>query len=116
MTKEKKATIRSEVLDELLQGCSPLPTQEELFGPNGVIKQLSKMLIERCLQAEMTTHLGDEKNERAEEEQPNHRNGSSHKTRHLRPGASRNRHSTGSKGQLSSIVSQKVPDEFNGFQ
>jgi transposase-like protein len=32
-------------------------------------------LIERCLQAELSTHLGYEKNQRAEEARPNHRNG-----------------------------------------
>jgi hypothetical protein len=42
MTKKKQTTIRSEVLDELLQGCSALPTQEDLFGPEGVIKQRSR--------------------------------------------------------------------------
>lgn len=32
-------------------------------------------MIERCLQAELSTHLGYEKNQRAEEARPNHRNG-----------------------------------------
>ncbi len=80
MTKEKEPSIRPELLDELLQGCSALPTQEELFGPNGVIKQLTKGLMERCLQAELTSHLGYEKHERTPQEKANHRNGSTNKT------------------------------------
>lgn len=79
MTKKKQTTIRPEILDELLQGCSTLPTQEDLFGPEGVIKQLSKALIERCLEAELSTHLGYEKHERGAEEKTNTRNGFSRK-------------------------------------
>lgn len=80
MTKDPPPNIRAELLDELLQQCSAQPTQQELFGPEGIIKQLSKALIERCLEAELTTHLGYEKHERAADEKPNHRNGYSNKT------------------------------------
>lgn len=80
MTKKKQTTIRPELLDELLQGCSALPTQEDLFGSEGVIKQLSKALMERCLEAELSTHLGYEKHERGSEEKTNMRNGFSRKT------------------------------------
>ncbi|HEU5380244.1 MAG TPA: hypothetical protein VFV38_32865 [Ktedonobacteraceae bacterium] len=48
----KDTMISTTLVDELLQRCPPLPTQEDLFGPDGVIKQLSKALIERCLEAE----------------------------------------------------------------
>ena len=41
MTKETTSTIRPELLDELLQGCSAMLTQEELFGPDGVVKHLA---------------------------------------------------------------------------
>jgi hypothetical protein len=54
----KDTTIPTTLVDELLQGCPPLATQEDLFGPDGVIKQLSKALIERCLEAELSTHAG----------------------------------------------------------
>lgn len=76
----KDTTIPTTLIDELLQNCPERPTQEDLFGPEGVVKQLSKALIERCLAAELTTHLGYEKHERSEEEKPNHRNGFSTKT------------------------------------
>jgi len=49
------------LIDELLQNCPERPTQEDLFGPDGVVKQLAKALIERYLVAELTTHLGYEK-------------------------------------------------------
>jgi transposase-like protein len=48
-------TIRPELLDELLKDYQ---TPQDLFGENGSIKQLTKGMIERCLQAEMQEHLG----------------------------------------------------------
>jgi putative transposase len=76
----KGTSIPSTLLDELMHHLPALPTQEDLFGPEGVVKQLSAALIERCLQAELSTHLGYEKNQRGEEARPNHRNGYSRKT------------------------------------
>jgi len=76
----KGTAIPNTLVDELMQKLPAMPTQEDLFGPEGVIKQLGAALIERCLQAELSTHLGYEKNERAEQVRPNHRNGSTPKT------------------------------------
>lgn len=79
MTKTKQTPFPAELIDELLK-THPNTTQEDLFGPEGLVKQFSKALIERCLQTEMSTHLGYEKHERGAEEKPNHRNGYSSKT------------------------------------
>ncbi len=76
----KGTTIPNTLLDELMQHLPAMPTQEDLFGPEGVVKQMSAALIERCLQAELSTHLGYEKNQRGEQVRPNHRNGYSRKT------------------------------------
>ena len=46
---------REEVLDELLKDYK---TPEDLLGKNGIVKQLTKALIERALQAELTDHQG----------------------------------------------------------
>ena len=35
---------------------------EDLIGETGLLKQLTKQLLERAMQAEMTEHLGYEKN------------------------------------------------------
>jgi hypothetical protein len=43
-------TIRPELLDELLKDYQ---TPQDLFGDNGILKQLTKGMIERRLQAEM---------------------------------------------------------------
>jgi putative transposase len=41
-------------LDELLTGKSP----EEIVGPGGVLKQLTKALLERAMGAELSNHQG----------------------------------------------------------
>jgi len=53
---------------------------EEILGENGLLKQLTKRLMERVLEAELTHHLGYEKHERAGKSGDNSRNGHSKKT------------------------------------
>ena len=52
---------------------------EDLIGENGLLKQLTKALVERALQAELTTHLGYEKHDPEGHNSGNTRNGSSNK-------------------------------------
>lgn len=66
-----------EVLDELLKECQ---TPEQMFGTEGLLQQLTKALIERSLQGEMTHHLGYDKHDAAGINSGNSRNGSSLKT------------------------------------
>jgi|AntAceMinimDraft_13_1070369.scaffolds.fasta_scaffold52755_1 transposase-like protein len=49
-------------------------------GPNGLLKQLTKTVIETALNEEMTEHLGYEKNDPAGRESGNIRNGTREKT------------------------------------
>jgi putative transposase len=70
-------TIRPELLDELLKDYQ---TPQDLFGENGIIKQLTKGMIERGLQAEMQDHLGYAKHGRKKPESANTRNGKGTKT------------------------------------
>jgi len=69
-------TMKVEIIDELLKDCK---TQEDVFGENGIFKQLVKALAERALQAELTTHLGYEKHEIKGNNSGNSRNGTSSK-------------------------------------
>ena len=69
--------IKEEILDELLKGCK---NKEEIVGKNGLIKELTKSLIERALAGELTHHLGHDKYERNEQENRiNYRNGTGSK-------------------------------------
>jgi putative transposase len=63
-------------LDELLVGKST----EEIVGPDGLLKQLTKSLLERAMNAELTHHLGYGKHEPEGRGSGNSRNGQSRKT------------------------------------
>lgn len=69
--------IPDKLLDELLKGYSK---PEDLQGPNGILKQLTKRLVERAMQAEMDHHLGYPKNHPAGRNSGNSRNGKTKKT------------------------------------
>ncbi len=66
-----------ELLDELMKNYRK---PEDLIGENGLLKQLTKALVERAMKAEMTDHLGYEKHDPAGKKTGNSRNGSSKKT------------------------------------
>lgn len=51
----KHDTRTDALLDELLQGCE---SPEEILGEHGLLKGLTKRLVERALVAELPTHLG----------------------------------------------------------
>lgn len=53
---------------------------EDLIGENGLLKQITKAVVERALQAEMAAHLGHGKHEPVENLAGNTRNGKSQKT------------------------------------
>lgn len=68
---------RDRLLDELLKDCK---TPEDILGKQGLVRQLTKRAVERALSAEMTEHLGYERNERALDRRENTRNGNTSKT------------------------------------
>jgi len=76
MTVAKKA-VPKELLDSLL---ADYRKPEDLIGENGLLKQLTKLLVEKALEAEMADHLGHGKNEPVENLSGNTRNGKSRKT------------------------------------
>jgi putative transposase len=70
-------TIRPELIDELLKDCAD---PREVLAEGGVLKQLTKAIIERCLESELDEHLGYRKHGRSAEGKANARNGTSRKT------------------------------------
>ena len=70
-------TVSNELIDQLLAGYKK---PEDLIGENGLLKQLTKRLVERALEAEMTEHLGHTKNASVANAAGNARNGKSKKT------------------------------------
>lgn len=61
----------NKLLDELLEGKKP----EEILGDEGVLQDLTKRLVERALEGEMTAHLGYEKHASTGASSRNARNG-----------------------------------------
>ena len=70
-------TIDNELIDNLLKDYQK---PEDLIGENGLLKQLTKQLLERALAAELTEHVGYEKHDVAGHKSGNSRNGKSAKT------------------------------------
>ena len=73
----KKHPIPDELVAQLL-GNYQKP--EDLIGENGLLKQLTKLLVEKALEAEMAEHLGHGKHESVANLAGNTRNGKSKKT------------------------------------
>ena len=73
-----RAKSKQDVLiDELLKECKD---PKEILGKNGLLKQLTKRLVERTLQAELTDHLGYEPHAAEGRGSGNCRNGNGQKT------------------------------------
>lgn len=111
-----KPEIPTELLDELLKHYSQ---PSDLLGPNGLLTELKKGLINRILDAELTTHLGYNKHQRSAEttpdSPPNARNGHSPKTLRSDDGkltikVPRDRH-----GEFEPTLIPKHQREFDGF-
>ena len=64
--------LNDALIDELLKDTK---TPEDLLGKNGILKQLTKRLVERILDEELTDHLGYEKYDSAGRNSGNSRNG-----------------------------------------
>src|SRR6266850_7987350 len=68
--------LDKDLIDKLLEGYQK---PEDLIGENGLLKELTKALVERALNAELTHHLGYEKNAPEGRGSGNSRNGNSRK-------------------------------------
>jgi len=70
-------TINDALLDQLLKDYQK---PEDILGENGLLKQLTKAVLERALQTELTHHLGYDKHDPKGNNTGNSRNGKSKKT------------------------------------
>jgi putative transposase len=75
LSNRDRAAAKQEFIDSLLEGCS---SEEDLFGPEGVFTKLKGAVMERLLEAEISEHLGHDKQGRRRSS--NSRNGHSSKT------------------------------------
>ena len=108
----KDQRISNELLDELLAGAS---TEQEIAGPGGVLAQLTKRLVERAMEVELTDHVGYEPHQEPPGGAQNQRNGTSPKmlvTEHgqVRIDAPRDR-----DGSFEPKIVRKRQRRFQGF-
>src|ERR1700681_347899 len=69
--------LPDELIDELLAGAR---TEDEIVGPGGLLAGLTKRLVERAMEVELTDHLGYEHGHAPPGGTDNTRNGSTPKT------------------------------------
>jgi putative transposase len=104
--------LSDEVIDQLLGGAS---TEREIAGPGGVLAQLTKRLVERAMEVELTDHLGYEPHREPVGGAGNTRNGTSAKRLvgehgEVRIDAPRDR-----DGSFSPRIVKKRQRRFEGF-
>jgi putative transposase len=75
--KKKENQLDPKFIDELAKKYT---NPEDIFGKDGLFKQIQKALLERMLSGELTTELGSEKNSSEGNNTGNSRNGYSEKT------------------------------------
>lgn len=80
----RKKSKQDTLIDELLEEVSD---PKDILGKNGLLKQLTKRLVERTLEAELTDHLGYEPHEHKGHGTGNNRNGKGNKTVQSETGA-----------------------------
>ena len=103
--------ISDQVIDELLAGAS----EEEIAGPGGLLAQLSKRLVERAIEVELTDHLGYEPHREPPGGAGNTRNGSTPKTLITEQGAVRIETPRDRDGSFQPKIVRKRQRRFVGF-
>ena len=73
----RKKSKQDALIDELLEDCQ---NPKDILGKEGLLKQLTKRLVERTLEAELTDHLGYEPHASEGRGTGNNRNGKGNKT------------------------------------
>src|SRR5580658_4943137 len=109
---EVKALLPDEVIDELLAGAR---TEEEIAGPGGLLSQLTKRLVERAMEVELTDHLGYEPHEEPPGGAGNTRNGSTPKTLITEQGEVRIETPRDRNGTFEPQIVRKRQRRFEGF-
>jgi putative transposase len=104
--------ISDEVIDELLAGAS---TEEEIAGPGGLLAELTKRLVERAMEVEITDHLGYEPHCEPPGGAGNIRNGSTPKTLITEHGPVRVESPRDRDGSFDPKIVKKRQRRFQGF-
>jgi putative transposase len=109
---EPEVEISDEVLDALLAGAS---SAEEIAGPGGVLGVLTRRLLNRALEAELTAHLGYERHQEPPGGAGNARNGRPSKTVLTESGPLRIRSPRDRDGSFEPQIVKKRQTRWVGF-
>ena len=104
--------LSDELIDELLAGAR---TPDEIAGSGGLIARLTKRLVERAMDAELTDHLGYERGEAPPGGVGNARNGTTSKTLHTEHGSVRIDQPRDRVGSFEPQIVPKRQRRFHGF-
>ena len=104
--------LPDELIDELLAGAK---TPEEITGPDGLLTRLTKRLVERALDAELTEHLGYERGQAPPGGVGNARNGLTAKTVHTEHGSVRIEQPRDRQSSFEPQIVPKHQRRFRGF-
>src|SRR3984885_14176282 len=107
-----KKLLPDEVLDELLVGAQG---EDEVVGPGGLLSQLTKRLVERAMEVELTDHLGYEPHLEPPGGMGNARNGSTPKTLLTEQGPVRLDAPRDGAGTFEPQIVRKRQRRFEGF-
>jgi transposase-like protein len=105
-------TFPPEILDTLLKDYQ---NPEDLLGESGILKQLTKALVERCLEGEMKTHLEEQRTEAASSRTKNRRNGHSKKTIKGEFGEAESAIPRDRASEFEPVIVKKHQTRFDGF-
>jgi putative transposase len=112
LAEEVKALLPDGLIDELLAGAR---TEEELAGPGGLLSALTKRLVERAMEVELTDHLGYEPHQEPAGGTGNTRNGSTPKTLITEQGPVEIKTPRDRDGSFDPQIVRKRQRRFEGF-
>jgi transposase-like protein len=107
-----RGKLPDELVDELLAGAR---TEEEIVGPGGLLSQLTKRLVERAMEVELTDHLGYEPHQEPPGGVGNTRNGSMAKSLTTEHGPVEIRTPRDRQGTFEPKIVRKRQRRFEGF-
>lgn len=108
----ERRELCDELVDELLAGAR---TPAEITGEGGLLQTLTKRLLERAMDAELTDHLGFERGAPPPGGAGNSRNGSTAKTLHTGHGSVRIETPRDRNGSFEPQIVAKGQRRFDGF-
>src|SRR5215208_4537842 len=109
---EVRDLLSDELVDELLAGAR---SEEEIVGPGGLLSRLTKRLVERAMEVELTDHLGYEHGQAPPGGAGNARNGTTSKTLATEHGPVRIDAPRDRRGTFEPRIVRKRQRRFEGF-